>query len=253
VKGSNQCMNRRSGFQIICLAAISLLCIILTSVMVQVRASHALSKKKPVVELRASRILITYTCQPGWRSISGSCPSQLDPGVRLTALAPGFGKQSVYRYSVTAGQIVGEGSEVTWDLSSVGPGDYTATVEVKDSKNHQAVTSANVRIVHCSDCIDHPEWGCPAFAVDCYDKVKAGTALTCKVVIGKAPLNRITYEWSARDSSDEDLSERIRRHGEYISIPTDDLAGRTVYVRVDLKGLDPSCSSAASHSTKVQP
>jgi hypothetical protein len=141
---------------------------------------------------------------------------------------------------------------VTWDLSEAGPGIYAATVEVQDNKKHRAVSTVNVTVQLCGDCVD--EWPCPVILVTCYDQVKAGTPITCKVVVGASSRsNPITYEWSARDSSGEDISGRISVRGTYISIPTNGLASHTVYTTVKVNGLDPSCSVVASGSTAVKP
>jgi hypothetical protein len=229
----------------IIVSAISFLCAVVVSAMIHVRASNDLDGK-PSVDLRASRNSITYACPPGTLSLSRSCPTEFEARVSLRAFATGFNKQAAYSYSVNGGQILGEGSEVTWDLSRAEPGSYTVTVEVSDSRKHRATTFTNMNVALCRDCV--PDcFPCPMFFVSCYDSVNAGTPITCKVVLTPgARFNPTGYEWSARASNDEDLSPRIRRSGEYISLPTNDLAARMVYIRVDVKGLDPSCNQSAS-------
>jgi hypothetical protein len=213
-----------------------------------------LLKKKPSVVLQASTTLITLPCPGGWHSSSRSCPSTIGLQVALTSIAKDFNQQTRFAYAVAAGRIVGEGSKVTWDLSEVGPGIYTATVEVRDNKNHRALSSVIVTIANCGDCVD--SWVCPTIVVTCYDAVRAGTPITCKVVLGPWSdwiTYRITYEWSARDSSGEDLALRISGGGTSISIPTNGLGGKSVYTTVEVKGLDPSCGRTASSSTVVKP
>jgi hypothetical protein len=233
------------------LSICSLLCLVLATVMTQ--ASKGVLKQKRSVELRASKTTIIYPCPPGpgSRSLSGSCPSEIDPRVGLTAIVKEFNKESVYSYSVTGGQVVGEGSEVTWNLSGVWPGYYTATVEVHDNKSHRAVASLNVAVANCADCIFY-DLPCGTMIVDCYDAVKSGTPITCKVNVQGRWYTHITYEWSAAASNGEDLSERIRVSGDYVSIPTEGLGGLKVYTKVEAKGLDPSCNHSASGSTVVK-
>ena len=244
---------RREAIRIISLAATSLLCGLLASDLVRTRASSALLKKKPTVELQASKTLIIYPCAPDSYSASRSCPSNMDAQVALTATAKGFKKQTFYAYTVTGGRVVGEGSKVVWELTGVWPGVYVATVEVRDNKKHRALSSVTLKIGNCSDCI-FIEYLCPTIVVTCYDEVTTGTPITCKAAVSAGrESNRITYEWSARDSSGEDLSGRISGRGTSISISTNGLAGRTVYTRVEVKGLDPSCSTTASSSTVVKP
>jgi len=231
-------------------SAMALLCALLASIMIQVRASDHLAGKGPSVELRASRTSITFPCPPCMHSRSRSCAADFDPRVKLTAIADGFNKQVVYKYSVTGGQVVGEGSEVIWDLSNWGPGFYQATVEAQDKK-HSASAPLTVTISNCGDCATG-DCHCPMIVVNCYDTVKAGTPIICKPTLIGAR-SRTTFEWSARASNNEDLSKTIRKTDEYISIPTNDLAGRTVYVTVEVIGIDPTCNRTASASTVVKP
>jgi hypothetical protein len=242
-------LKQRSGLRIVSLSATSLLCVLLASLLAQKGSSNGLLKKKSSVVLQASTTLITYPCAPDWHRVSGSCPSN-DFQVALMSIAKDFHKQPLYAYTVGVGRVVGEGSKVTWDLSGVGPGIYTATVEVQDDRKHRALSSVIVKIENCGDCVD--SFMCPPIVVTCYDEVKAGTPITCKVVVGPSS-DLITYEWSARDSSGEDLSGRISRRGTSISIRTDGLGGQNIRATVEVKGLDPSCSGTATSSTVVKP
>jgi hypothetical protein len=165
-------LKQRSGLRIIFLSATSLLCVLLASVMTQKGSSKGLLKKKPSVVLQASTTLITYPCPPDGHSMSGSCPSTADLQVALTAMAKDFNKPPLYAYAVTGGRVVGEGSKVTWDLSGVWPGSYTATVEIQDDKKHRAFSSVIVKIVNCPDCVISC-FLCPTITVICSDEVKA--------------------------------------------------------------------------------
>ena len=243
-------LRRRSGLRVISLAATSTLCILLASVMTQNGSSTGLLKRKPSVVLQASTTLITYPCPPDFYSISRACPSTADFHVGLTSIPKDFRKQPAYAYAVAAGRIVGEGIKVTWDLNDVGPGLYTATVQVRDNNEHRALSSVTVTITNCGDCIDR--WVCPTMVMTCYDQVKAGTLAVCTVKMLPSS-DRVTFEWSVNASSGQDLSERISRQGASISIPTNALAGQTVYVIVKVKGLDPSCATTASSSMVVKP
>ena len=243
-------LKQRSGLRIISLSSIPMLCVLLSSVMTPQGFSDGLLKKKPSVVLQASTTSITLPCPPSDYSFSRSCPSDVDLQVALTAVAKDFTKQSAYVYTVPGGRVVGEGSKVTWDLSGAGPGFYTATVEVHDNKKDRAVSSVTVTIRNCGDCIDR--WLCPTMVVACYDEVRAGTPITCKIVM-RPLVDSATYKWSVLTSTGEDLSDRISGGGTSISIPTNVLAGQTVYVKVEVKGLDPSCSGTASSSTVVKP
>ena len=245
-------LKESSSRRIISLFSSSFLCVMFASAMAPKESSARLLKTKPSVELQASKTLITYPCQPDWHSMSGACPSEVDPQVALTAVTKAFSKQSVYVYTVSGGRIVGEGSKVIWDLSEAGPGVYAAVVEARDNKKHRALSTVYVTVQICGDCVD--SLPCPTMFVTCYDEVKAGTPITCKLVLGSAIWRApAAYEWSARGSTGEQLSGRISGRGTYISISTNGLAGQTVYATVKVKGLDPSCSATASGSTAVKP
>src|SRR5438067_374397 len=206
----------------------SLLCVLFLSVASQRASSTALSGSKPSVELHASRTTIIYPCPSDSYSASRSCPLTIDLRIPLVATSKGFDKDFVYSYSGIAGQIVGEGSKVVWDLSGAWSGIYIATVEVRDRKNHRAESSVTVTIGLCQDCI-FIEILCPTIVATCYDAVKAGTPVTCKVaVMASTRWAPTACAWSARDSDDNDLSASINRQGEYVSIPTKGLGGKAV-------------------------
>ncbi len=243
-------LKQRSGVRVIFALVTSALCFSLVSMTSRKGASKGLLNKKPSVAFQASTTSITYPCPPDFQSFSRSCPVTADFQVALTAIAEDFNKQPVYTYTVAAGRVVGAGAKVAWDLSDVGPGIYTAAVEVHDKEKHRALSSVTVTITNCGDCVDR--WACPTMVVACYDQVKAGTPITCKVVMGPL-VDSATYKWSVRTSIGEDISERIINRGTSISITTNGLAGQTVYARVEVKGLDPSCAATASGSTVVKP
>ncbi|HKP38736.1 MAG TPA: hypothetical protein VJT71_17905 [Pyrinomonadaceae bacterium] len=231
------------------------LCVLLASLLAQSGASHGL-RMKPSVELHASSTKIVYPCPPSGRSISGTCPTTADFQVALTVKAKDFNKQPRYVYAVNGGRVTGEGSSVIWDLNGVAPGVYTATVEVQDGKKRRAESSVAVRIEFCSDCVIC-DGLCPTIIVTCYNQVKAGTPITCALKPGDRfdPITHqpYTYQWSARDSDDNDLSATISRQGEYVSIPTKGLGGKAVITTVTVKELDPSCNRTAQGITLVKP
>ena len=60
----------------------------------------------------------------------------------------------LYVYTVSAGKIIGEGSKVMWDLSSVKPGVYTITAGVNDGCGVCGETrTESVTVKECSDCL----------------------------------------------------------------------------------------------------
>ena len=244
----------RSCISLISVAA--LLSVLPAALTIQRVSSNSFIKNNRTVELHASKTTITYPCPPESYSALRTCPSDIDLHVALTSTAKGFNKDAHYAYTATVGRVIGEGAEVVWDLTDVGPGSYSATVEVHDGKSRRASSSVTVTIANCRDCI-FIERCFFVLAVTCYDKVNAGTPITCKLTtsLGLDPITHqpFRYQWSARDSDDNDLSASISRQGDYISIPTKGLGGKTVITTVEVKEVDPSCARTASGFSKVKP
>lgn len=108
----------------------------------------------PVISaIYTSPSLITRPCPPGSRS--DTCAPSFNE-VELTAEAlvnapDGHFDKLLYRWFVTAGRLKGEGKTVIWDLSGVGSGTYTVTVEV-EYFDLKASGTATVKVADCRDC-----------------------------------------------------------------------------------------------------
>jgi hypothetical protein len=247
-------VDHRFGLHII-FGANALLSVLLASLMIQVRASNDLAAKKPSVELQLSKTSITLPCPPGAQSRTRSCPLSYDLQIPVVAMTTGLAKDASYSYSVGAGRVVGEGSKVLWDLTGAGPGFYVIQVDVSDSKKRHATSSVTVTIANCGDCV-FIETCMFTLVVSCYEKVKAGTPITCKLATSLSldpdTHQPYTYQWTARDTDAHDLTSTITRQGEYILIPTKDLGNKHVITTVKVKELAP-CSDGASAVTFVKP
>lgn len=238
------------GIRILSPSGALLRCLVFAAVLSQNAWSSTLGGK-PTVVLQASKTSIIFPCPPGSRSTVNWCPSEPDFEVRLTSTARDVPRQSVYAYTVGVGRIIGEGASVTWNLNGVPPGTYTALVEVRDGKKRRAGSSVAVTLSPCPHCLTC-DGLCPQVMVNCYEEVKAGTPITCKVLLNP-PSDGITFKWTARSSRGDDLSSTLTSRNAYVSVPTNDLAGQTVYVKVEVEGLDPSCSRTASSPTRIRP
>jgi hypothetical protein len=154
----------------------------------------------------------------------------------------------LYTWSVTGGKVTGEGRSVSWDLSGVANGTYTATVEVNDGNQHTANGSAVVTIADCTGC-KLPPPPCPVVAVTCTDAVDVGQAITytASVTGGGSGLTP-TYNWSVSAgtiTSGQGTST--------ITVDTANLGGQSVTATVSVGGADPSCSTTSSCTTQVRP
>jgi hypothetical protein len=156
--------------------------------------------------------------------------------------------QLLYTWSVTGGRLSGEGRQVTWDLSGVANGSYTATVEVNDGNQHTASGSTTVTVADCSGCLPPPP-PCPVVSVSCPTDVEPNAPITFTAsVSGGAPGATFTYNWSVSAgtiSSGQGTST--------ITVDTNGLGGQSVTATVNIGGADPSCTgTTASCTTSVK-
>jgi hypothetical protein len=201
----------------------------------------------PVISaVTASITSILRPCPPP--TTSATC-SGTGSEVTLTANATDVDNdQLLYTWSVTGGRLSGEGRSVTWDLSGVPNGSYTASVEVDDGNQHKVTSSATVTVADCPDCLKPPP-PCPQVSVSCPSDVEPNQPITftASVAGGEAGATW-TYNWSVSAgtiSSGQGTST--------ITVDTAGLAGQSVTATVSIGGADPSCTgTTASCTTSIK-
>jgi hypothetical protein len=202
------------------------------------RAVPGPPNQPPTVAVSASNSTVTLPCAEG----NSGCPVSANRSVDLTADARDPDNDTLlYTWSVTGGRLSGEGRAVTWDLSGVQPGTYTASVEVADGCCHTVPSSTTVTVVQCMEC----GVTCPTVSVSCPDAVDQGSAITFSSSVSSG--GSVTYNWS--------VSAGTITGGQgtsSITVDTANLGGQTVTATVEVGGLDPACSRTASCSTSVR-
>ncbi len=198
----------------------------------------------PTVTVSASTASITRPCPDG-PSEEGCTPSSSSE-VELTASASDADNDTLlYTWSVTGGKLSREGRVVSWDLSGVNPGSYTASVEVNDGNQHTASATTTVTVSLCR-CAPPP---CPIVSVSCPSDVDEGSAITFTASLsGGPPSLSPTYNWS--------VSAGTITSGQgstSITVDTNGLGGQTVTATVEVGGVDPACARTASCSTSIKP
>ena len=149
---------------------------------------------------------------------------------------------------MTGGRLTGEGRQVTWDLSGVQNGTYTATVEVNDGNMGKASGSATVTVADCTGCLKPPP-PCPVVSVSCPSEVEPNAPITFTASVSGGEAGATwTYNWSVSAgtiSSGQGTST--------ITVDTAGIAGQSVTATVSIGGADPSCTgTTASCTTSVK-
>ena len=188
----------------------------------------------PFVVLTSSSSLITF-CPPGQGSAAPNCSDSRE--VTLSAGFPAIQENKLlFTWGVTGGVLRGEGKKVTWDLSGVPEGTYTASVEVNDGNQHTSIASTTVEVAFCSDC-RWRESPCPTVWVVCPSGVESKQSTYFEAhVAGGDITSTPTYEWSL--SAGKIISGQGTSK---ILVDVSDLAGKSLTATVNVGGFDPGC------------
>jgi hypothetical protein len=169
--------------------------------------------------------------------------------VRLYANSTSPHKSDItFTWEVPVGHLSGKGREVTWDLSGVQEGTYTATVQARDEKFKQGGNgSVTVTVVICPGWHPDPP-PCPTVSVSCPSEVDPKEAITFEATVsGGDPEIKRTYQWSV--SSGKIISGQGTSK---ISVDVSDLSDASVTGTVSIGGDDPLCQTDASCSVHVK-
>jgi PKD domain-containing protein len=192
----------------------------------------------PHVSVMASPSVITI-CPPKSSSILNCSVDRL---VVLSAITPVPG-HCLFTWPVPAGSLTGQGRKVTWDLSGLAEGTYTATVEVNDGE-HTAKASATVAVAICGAC-DPPPPPCPVLSVSCPNGIEPKQPITFEATVtGGDPAMTPTYTWKV--SAGKIISGQGTSK---IMVDIPDIAGQSITATVSLGGPDPSCTGTTASCT----
>lgn len=212
------------------------------------RAPITVPNNPPTTAVSASPTAITLPCREGFSSETCTATS---PQVQLAANATDpDGDTLLYTWSTTGGRITGEGANVTWDLSGVQPGTYTASVEVDDGCGCIAFSSTSVTVNECTDCLSEEERArrrakpCATIAVECptgLTQVGGTVAFTASVSGGESDA-QLTYNWTV------DRGTIASGQGtNSITVDTTGVTGgQDVVATVTVGGLGATCTATAS-------
>ena len=197
----------------------------------------------PFADISASKSSITF-CPTTGEVTTISCSP--DRKVELVARAIGSDdSQFLFTWAVTGGAISGEGRRVSWDLSGVPEGTYTATVEMKDEFQHAASVSTTVTVALCAGC-ERPPLLCPTVSVSGPTDLAAKEITFAAVVQGGEPEMQPTFTWTitaGKIISGQGTSKLV--------VDTSGLNGRSITATVSLGGAHPACAVQQASCTIV--
>jgi hypothetical protein len=147
-----------------------------------------------------------------------------------------------FKWQVPVGRLIGKTREVTWDLSGVEAGTYTATVEASDKYKHTASGSIEVTVVICPGFLPDPP-PCATISVSCPSTAESKGAVTFEATVSGGPDITPTFEWSLS------AGKIINGQGtSKVTVDVSNLSHTSVTGTVRVGGFDPNCSNVASCS-----
>jgi len=157
------------------------------------------NEPKPVGDsLELSRTTVSLPCPAGCASREGSCKEDRTINVKVPISSPKSENVS-YKYSVSAGKIVGSGPEVVWDLSDVKPGKYKILASaVNPAVKFSTPLKADVIVQECPDCLCDVE--CPSISVlGPAREVVAGESMVFTAHVSGGSQDTLTYHWKVSE------------------------------------------------------
>ncbi len=196
-----------------------------------------------VNDVRLSDTVVKLPCGPGQRPREGAnCPDSMSVNVATSASDP-ENDPLTYNYTVSGGRVVGQGANVSWDLSGVSPGTYTITAGVDDGCGVCGTTQTRSITVEACDC--EIVCTCPT-GLDISGPVgvtRPGDTMTftASATPGSSPT---TYNWSVSQgeiiSGQGTSTIRVRT--------TAGMAGSNVTATVEFNSSDPNCECRDTRS-----
>jgi hypothetical protein len=196
------------------------------------------------VSMSSKKIVIP--CPPGKIPVEGSCPDGTTINIGTSVDNPG-NEVLTYQHTVSAGRIVGQGANVTWDLSGVRPGTYTITSAVDNGCGYCGKTVTETIVVEECACKD--ACSCVNLGVSGGGVVNPGDNMYFTANASGGTCADLNYSWSVSNG-------RITSGQGTASITvetTNAMEGQNVTATVQISGscLCPTCNTTASETGSV--
>lgn len=184
-------------------------------------------------------------CPAGTRSTSGNCSDEMSVTAATSATDP-ENDTLTYEYTVSGGRIVGQGANVSWDLSGARAGTYTITAGANDGCGICGQTKTQtITVAECTDCVADCE--CPDIrVVEPSGVTQPDSTMTFSVNVSGGSQSSPTYDWSVdKGTIIEGKNEAV------VTVDTTGLSDTTIRATVIVGGLCESCTDNEASGTGV--
>ena len=200
--------------------------------------------QKPTATVVSAPLKLNLTSDT---TIVSACSTSGAPQVRLTADAVSPSNNPIkYRWTTTAGTIVGEGAVVTWNLAGLPPGYHKASLEIVSTGSDgecQAFSSVTVLVNGCAPV--RPV--CPAVEISCPTAVEIDKPLTfTSRSTGGTPGISPVYNWTVSAGT-----ITAGQGTDTITVDTAGLAGQTIRASLSVGGYNLECAADCAVSIPV--
>jgi hypothetical protein len=205
--------------------------------LVALSAPQVFAQKTTVVSSVNAPLSLSLTADS---NVVTACADGGAPHVKLTANAVSpSGNPIKYRWTTSAGTIIGEGSVVEWNLAGLKPGYHKASLDIQSVGSDgscQAFSSVSVLVNPCVAV----QPVCPAIEIVCPTDVTPGQPLTFSSrLTGGVPANtNAVYNWT--------VSAGTITQGQgtdTIKVDTAGLGGQTVRASLSVGGYTLECAA----------
>lgn len=213
------------------------------------RKTQDVNKFANVTNLTLSEAKVNPPCPPGYRPREGqACSTDQTVDVATTAVDP-EGDVLTYNYTVSGGRIVGQGANVSWDLTGAQAGTYTITAGVDDGCGVCGTTQTRTITVEACDCVQ--VCVCPTVSLSGpVGSVIAGETFTVTAnVSGGSSDDNPTYNWTVSNGT-------ITGGQGTPSITvatTPEMADSTVTATLEIGGVCTDCQRTFSETIAIAP
>lgn len=205
--------------------------------LVAVSVTPVFAQKTKVVSSVNAPLTLSLTSDS---NIVTACENGGAPKVKLTANAVSpSGYPIKYRWTTSAGTIIGEGPVVEWNLAGLKPGYHKASLDIQSIGSDgscQAFSSLSVLVNPCVAV--HPV--CPAIEIVCPTEIAIGQPITFSSrLTGGIPANtNAVYNWTVSAGT------IIQGQGtDTIKVDTAGLGGQTVRASLSVGGYNLECAA----------